>query len=160
MFYRALWNLELCGVILPQLKNLLASNYERYSFFLSKIVWLMSSRCLFKGQKQFLDRVFSVFKIAKVDDSYRFDWLIDWIFFSSYIESASASIKLILKNFAQLIKNTLSIPPGALGVDLSREERYIIFEFLFLYMLIALHFFQYTLLLFIFSALIWIFLPK
>ncbi|XP_066911184.1 katanin p80 WD40 repeat-containing subunit B1-like [Clytia hemisphaerica] len=66
----ALWNLELCGVILPQLKNLLASNYE------------------------------------------------------SYIESASASIKLILKNFAQLIKNTLSIPPGALGVDLSREERH------------------------------------
>jgi len=66
----ALWNLELCGVVLPQLKNLLASNYE------------------------------------------------------SYIESASASIKLILKNFAQLIKNTLSIPPGALGVDLSREERH------------------------------------
>lgn len=44
--------------------------------------------------------------------------------YESYIETGSQSLKLILKNFSQLIRSTLSTPPGAGGVDLSREERY------------------------------------
>lgn len=44
-------------------------------------------------------------------------------FVFSYIETGSQSLKLILKNFSQLIRSTLSTPPGAGGVDLSREER-------------------------------------
>jgi len=67
---QALWSLDLCGVIIPQLKSLFSSNYE------------------------------------------------------TYVETASSSLKLMLKNFSQLIKSTLSTPPGAIGVDLSREERY------------------------------------
>jgi len=44
--------------------------------------------------------------------------------YESYIETGSQSLKLVLKNFSQLIKSSLSVPPGAIGVDLSREERY------------------------------------
>lgn len=44
--------------------------------------------------------------------------------YESYVERASSSLKLIMKNFSPLIKSTLSTPPGALGVDLVREERY------------------------------------
>ncbi|XP_047127255.1 katanin p80 WD40 repeat-containing subunit B1 isoform X2 [Hydra vulgaris] len=69
-FKQSLWNLDLCGVVLPLIKKLFSSNYE------------------------------------------------------CYIQTASSSLKLILSNFSQLIKSTLSTPPGALGVDLSREERY------------------------------------
>ena len=31
LFFSALWNLDLCSVVLPQLKSLLSSNYERYA---------------------------------------------------------------------------------------------------------------------------------
>jgi katanin p80 WD40 repeat-containing subunit B1 len=33
-----------------------------------------------------------------------------------------ASLKLILKNFASMIKTNITAPPG-IGVDISREER-------------------------------------
>lgn len=44
--------------------------------------------------------------------------------YESYVETGSCSLKLIMRNFSPLIKSTLSTPPGALGVDLVREERY------------------------------------
>jgi len=44
--------------------------------------------------------------------------------YESYVETGSSSLKLIMRNFSPLIKSTLSTPPGALGVDLVREERY------------------------------------
>ncbi|CAK8671254.1 unnamed protein product [Clavelina lepadiformis] len=64
----SLWNLDLCGVMLPQIKNLLMSKYETYT----------SVGC--------------------------------------------ASLKLVLKNFAQVIRSNLQTPPSA--VDISREERH------------------------------------
>ena len=42
----------------------------------------------------------------------------------SYIEAGCNVIKLILKNFAQVIKSNMAAPPSSLGADLVREERY------------------------------------
>ncbi|XP_076354215.1 katanin p80 WD40 repeat-containing subunit B1-like isoform X2 [Tachypleus tridentatus] len=43
--------------------------------------------------------------------------------FESYMSVGCASLKLILKNFATVIKTNITAPPG-IGVDISREERY------------------------------------
>ncbi|XP_076330249.1 katanin p80 WD40 repeat-containing subunit B1-like isoform X3 [Tachypleus tridentatus] len=43
--------------------------------------------------------------------------------FESYMTVGCSSLKLILKNFATVIKTNVVAPPG-IGVDISREERY------------------------------------
>ncbi|XP_076370614.1 katanin p80 WD40 repeat-containing subunit B1-like isoform X2 [Tachypleus tridentatus] len=43
--------------------------------------------------------------------------------FESYMSVGCNSLKLILKNFATVIKTNITAPPGV-GVDISREERY------------------------------------
>jgi katanin p80 WD40 repeat-containing subunit B1 len=40
----------------------------------------------------------------------------------SYMSVGCTSLKLILKNFASMIKTNITAPPG-IGVDISREER-------------------------------------
>ncbi|KXJ25296.1 Protein AKTIP-like [Exaiptasia diaphana] len=67
---QTLWNLDICLIILPQLKDLFISKYE------------------------------------------------------SYAQAAASALKLILRNFAPVIKSNMSAPPDSIGVDLVREERY------------------------------------
>jgi katanin p80 WD40 repeat-containing subunit B1 len=43
--------------------------------------------------------------------------------YGSYVLMACRAIKLILRNFAPVIKSNLASPPGP-GIDISREERY------------------------------------
>ncbi|KAK3729914.1 hypothetical protein QZH41_018074 [Actinostola sp. cb2023] len=67
---QTLWNLDICLILLPQLKDLFISKYE------------------------------------------------------SYAQAAASALKLILRNFAPVIKSNMSAPPVSIGVDLVREERY------------------------------------
>lgn len=68
--YRTLWNLDVCSLLLPHLKDLISSKYE------------------------------------------------------SYVQAGAMAIKLILRNFAPVIKSNMAAPPVSVGVDLVREERY------------------------------------
>ncbi|XP_074599251.1 katanin p80 isoform X2 [Brevipalpus obovatus] len=43
--------------------------------------------------------------------------------YESYMSTGCSALKLILKNFATIIKTNITAPPG-IGVDISREERY------------------------------------
>ncbi|XP_022238282.1 katanin p80 WD40 repeat-containing subunit B1-like [Limulus polyphemus] len=47
----------------------------------------------------------------------------DIVHFNRYMSVGCASLKLILKNFATVIKINITAPPG-IGVDINREERY------------------------------------
>lgn len=67
---QTLWNLDVCSLLLPHLKDLISSKYE------------------------------------------------------SYVHSGASAIKLILRNFAPVIKSNMAAPPVSVGVDLVREERY------------------------------------
>lgn len=67
---QSLWNLDVCSLLLPHLKDLISSKYE------------------------------------------------------SYVQAGATSIKLILRNFAPVIKSNMAAPPVSVGVDLVREERY------------------------------------
>lgn len=52
-------------------------------------------------------------------------------YFCSYMSVGCSALSLILKTFSSLIKNNIAAPPG-IGVDISREERYVLFKpFLF-----------------------------
>ena len=42
--------------------------------------------------------------------------------FYSYMSTGCSALKLILKNFGNIIKNTITAPKG-IGVDISGEER-------------------------------------
>ena len=44
------------------------------------------------------------------------------LFISSYIHCGCSALKLMLRNFASVIKANVMAPPS-LGVDISREER-------------------------------------
>ncbi|XP_020612639.1 katanin p80 WD40 repeat-containing subunit B1-like [Orbicella faveolata] len=67
---QTLWNLDVCSLLLPHLKDLISSKYE------------------------------------------------------SYVQAGAMAIKLILRNFAPVIKSNMAAPPVSVGVDLVREERY------------------------------------
>lgn len=67
---QSLWNLDVCSLLLPHLKELISSKYE------------------------------------------------------SYVQAGATAIKLILRNFAPVIKSNMAAPPVSVGVDLVREERY------------------------------------
>jgi len=67
---QTIWNLDICSILLPQLRDLLNSSYE------------------------------------------------------SYILVSSQALKLVLRNFAPVIKSNMAAPPQSLGVDIVREERY------------------------------------
>ncbi|KAJ7383140.1 Katanin p80 WD40 repeat-containing subunit B1 [Desmophyllum pertusum] len=67
---QTLWNLDVCSLVLPHLKDLISSKYE------------------------------------------------------SYVQAGAMAIKLILRNFAPVIKSNMAAPPVSVGVDLVREERY------------------------------------
>ncbi|CAH3183464.1 unnamed protein product [Porites lobata] len=67
---QTLWNLDVCSLLLPHLKDLISSKYE------------------------------------------------------SYVQVGAMAIKLILRNFAPVIKSNMAAPPVSVGVDLVREERY------------------------------------
>jgi katanin p80 WD40 repeat-containing subunit B1 len=41
----------------------------------------------------------------------------------SYAQAAASALKLVLKNFAPVIKSNMCAPPVSMGVDLVREER-------------------------------------
>ena len=41
----------------------------------------------------------------------------------SYVQAGATAIKLILRNFAPVIKSNMAAPPVSVGVDLVREER-------------------------------------
>ena len=41
----------------------------------------------------------------------------------SYVQAGAMAIKLILRNFAPVIKSNMAAPPVSVGVDLVREER-------------------------------------
>jgi len=43
--------------------------------------------------------------------------------YESYVNSSAAALKLILKNFATVIKSNIDSPGSAVGVDISKEER-------------------------------------
>ncbi len=43
----------------------------------------------------------------------------------SYVSTSLNSLKLILRNFAPVIKSNVTAPPS-IGVDISREERFVI----------------------------------
>ena len=42
---------------------------------------------------------------------------------NSYVQAGATAIKLILRNFAPVIKSNMAAPPVSVGVDLVREER-------------------------------------
>ncbi|XP_071494465.1 katanin p80 WD40 repeat-containing subunit B1-like [Diadema antillarum] len=65
---KSLWNLDICVVVLPKLKELLTSKYE------------------------------------------------------NYVQTSCACLKLVLRNFTNLINQNIKCPPS--GVDITREERY------------------------------------
>ena len=44
-------------------------------------------------------------------------------YFCSYVQAGAMAIKLILRNFAPVIKSNMAAPPVSVGVDLVREER-------------------------------------
>lgn len=44
--------------------------------------------------------------------------------YESYVQAGATAIKLILRNFAPVIKSNMAAPPVSVGVDLVREERY------------------------------------
>lgn len=44
-------------------------------------------------------------------------------FVYSYVQAGASAIKLILRNFAPVIKSNMAAPPASVGVDLVREER-------------------------------------
>ncbi|XP_032227726.2 katanin p80 WD40 repeat-containing subunit B1 isoform X2 [Nematostella vectensis] len=67
---QTLWNLGICLLILPNLKELFHSKYE------------------------------------------------------SYVQAGASALKLILRNFAPVIKSNMAAPPVSVGVDLVREERF------------------------------------
>ncbi|EDO32457.1 predicted protein [Nematostella vectensis] len=71
---QTLWNLGICLLILPNLKELFHSKYE------------------------------------------------------SYVQAGASALKLILRNFAPVIKSNMAAPPVSVGVDLVREERYGLFQ--------------------------------
>jgi katanin p80 WD40 repeat-containing subunit B1 len=41
----------------------------------------------------------------------------------SYIQTGASVVKLVLRNFAPVIKSNMAAPPVAVGVDVVREER-------------------------------------
>merc|ERR1712179_282385 len=43
--------------------------------------------------------------------------------YESYVNSSAAALKLILKNFATVIKSNIDQPTSTVGVDISKEER-------------------------------------
>eukprot|EP00794_Sanderia_malayensis_P019228 gene19228-21155_t len=45
--------------------------------------------------------------------------------YESYVETGCNAVKLIMKNFAPVIKSNMAAPPVSMGCDLVREERYI-----------------------------------
>ncbi|XP_028410137.1 katanin p80 WD40 repeat-containing subunit B1-like [Dendronephthya gigantea] len=67
---QTLWTLDLCSVVLPNVRDLLISRYE------------------------------------------------------SYIQTGASVVKLVLRNFAPVIKSNMAAPPVAVGVDVVREERF------------------------------------
>ena len=46
-------------------------------------------------------------------------------FHCSYVHTGCAALRLILKNFASVIKANITAPPS-LGVDITREERWVL----------------------------------
>ncbi len=44
------------------------------------------------------------------------------VYIYSYVQTGCGALKVILRNFAPVIKANMAAPPG-LGVDISREER-------------------------------------
>lgn len=67
---QTLWNLDLCSMVLPNLRELLSSRYE------------------------------------------------------SYVQTGASVIKMVLRNFAPVIKSNMAAPPVSIGVDVVREERF------------------------------------
>jgi len=44
--------------------------------------------------------------------------------YETYMTAGCSALRIILKNFGQLIRSNIAAPPGIQGIDLSREERY------------------------------------
>ena len=41
----------------------------------------------------------------------------------SYVQTGASVIKMVLRNFAPVIKSNMAAPPVSIGVDVVREER-------------------------------------
>ena len=72
--------------------------------------------CVYQDKhKRFLFQVLSI-QLTKLTENESFN---------SYVQVGAMAIKLILRNFAPVIKSNMAAPPVSVGVDLVREERWV-----------------------------------
>ena len=71
--------------------------------------------------KEFVVKELSVM-VANIPSRYN-ELSLQFLFVTSYVKAGCSGLKVVLKNFASVIKSNVAAPPSV-GVDISREERY------------------------------------